>query len=255
MEYLQKKVFHPTKPTPSIIKIVKTKAKRNSGFISALLLPLITLIITGILGLSTLSLGIKNITKSQSYCIKANLNGQKKLGVLLVKILKLNSRVLFLHKTRKTLLASIVVAASLGQIPVVSSLKKSLEFIKLAQNIVITKQKYILAQSFLVKRKILKDFKKNIKVLKTSSIIESTFYKKALALKKQKIGDQAYTYHPVPDFINQQKISLEWKIQSFFPLGKNLDWILPAKTKAISHLSCTTTLQQKGELWISHLYH
>lgn len=244
--------FYPTDYEPFSIK---TKIRQNAGFAGALFLPFMALMTTGMMGLFSLSMGVKNITKAQSYCIKSNLKGQKELGILLTKILKLNSKVQRLHKTRKAISASIVTATGLGQLHVASALKKKLEFVKQVQKILALRQKHLLAKSFYIKRKMPQDFKNHLKNMKTFRVRDKTFYKKALALKKQKIGDQAYVYKPVQDFTKHQKTSLEWKIQAFSPLNDKLKWLLPAKARTFSSHTCTASLQQKGETWISLLYH
>jgi len=254
MEHLQQKYNTKRKTQPFCIQLKKA-VRQKKGFISFILLPFTTLFIVGMMGVSSLSLGIKNITQSQSYCIQTNLQGQKKLGVLLNKILSLNNKSLFLHQTRKKITLSIPIAITLGQFQLVSVLRKKIEFIKAIQNGVIAKQNLILIQSHNVKIKMLEKLKTQLKKFKILYVKETTFYKKALAIKKQKIGDRAYIYKPVPDFTNYQKTSLEWSIQPFSPLLQNLKWILPLKQTAYSTQSCTSSLTQKGKTWINHLYH
>ena len=231
------------------------KTKIQSGFVNILLLPFITLMMTGIMGLSFLSMGIKNITRFQSYCITTNLKGQKELRETLTKLLSLNNKVLFAHKTRKALEASLVTVTALGLVNLIPPLKQKLKFVQKTQKILIIKQKYLLTQSFLIKRKTFNNFKKQLKKFNIFNIKEETFYKKALAVKEKKEGDKAYTYKPVPDFINYQKSRFSWTIQPFFPLNKSLLWLLPIKQEVVSSYSCTASLQKKGEKWINTLYH
>lgn len=229
--------------------------KANSGFISVLLLPLISLMITGMIGLTMFSVGIKNITKVQSYCIQISLKGQKELGQVLTKLLSLNSKVLSLHKARQAISASIAGAGAMGLLHLIPPLQKKKEMIKQMQSLLIIKQNHLLAQSRLIKMKTLKQIRKQLKELFATAIGEEPFYKKALAVQKQKIGDKAYTYKPMSDFVDYQKTRFRWKIQTFYPLNKNQQWMFFIPSKSFSSHTCTASLKQKGEQWISILYH
>ena len=277
MAFLQKRFLYQTKLKPSLLgynKLFrrlrhfffkplesflqkpcssnKNKLKNQKGSISLLLLPLISLMMTGIIGLVSLSVGIKNITQAQSTCINRNLKGQKELGVLLEKILKLNEKVLQLHKTRQALQASLAGAIASGQLQLIASLKKTLSLVKKAQDLLRLKQKHILAQSQFVKAENFKELKKDFKDLPVSQLKEKVFYKPALALETRKEGDKTYTYKPVPNFTEQQKRQFSWKMNPFYPLDTS--W-LNFKRKKLFQYQCTASLTKKGEIWISHLYH
>ena len=258
MAFVQNKFFNPTNFKPPTIRsnqLKKTESLNNSGFVSILLLFLTALMMTGMVGLFSLGVGIKNITRAQSQCIQANLQGQKELGLLLTQILKLNNTVLKLHRTRKTVEASLLTATGFGLAPLVSMLTKQLKFIMQGQKSVMARQKQLLAQSFLIKRKTFKNLNRKLKKWNIFHIQEQTFYKKALALQKQKEGNMAYTYKLVPDFTYHQKTRFTWKIKPFSHLDKNFQWIWPAEIKnPVSH-TCTASLKQKGKQWISTLYH
>ena len=264
MEFLQKRFYDSAKlKSPLVKKILcedfqqvqkRNNASNKQGFVMVLFLPFLALMITGIIGLTTLSIGIKNITKTQSHCIIINFQAQKELGILLQKLLALNNKVRRLNEARKVIETSIAGAAtSVILIPQIPKLKKARDFIKQAQKLVIARQKLLLAQSSLIKKKALIQLKKSLNKLKASHIREAQAHKKALAVDKEKIGDQAYIYKPVPDFINQQKIQWIWNLQSFFPLNQNLKWMSHAKTVSTYH--CSATLKQKETQWISKLYH
>ena len=282
VEFLQKRFFYPTNFKPPAIKWTKkrepskpeskdeksissktrisnldqyNKIQHNSGFTSLLLLPFMALMMTGMMGFFSLSLGIKNITRAQTYCIQANLKGQKRLGLLLSKILNLNNKVLLLHNTRKAIEASITAAIFLGQAHLLPILKQKQELIKQAQKALILRQNYLLAQSALTKKKTFQHLKRQFKKLKISHVQDEAFYKKALAIQKKKEGDKAYTYEPVPDFINHQKSLFSWKMRPFSSLDKSLQWLWPATTKNFSSYTCTASLKKKGKQWISALYH
>ena len=264
MELLQKRFYHSPKLKSSairkifcetfIFRKVQNEISKDQGFVTVLFLAFLSLMMTGMMGLAALSLGIKNITKSQSHCIKINFQTQKKLGLLLKKLLALNKKVRQLHKARKGIEASIAGATvSVAFIPQIPKLKKMRDFVKQAQKLVVLRQNQLLAQSFLIKRKALIHLKKKLKRLKASHVREIRKNKGALAVKKEKIGDQAYIYKPAPDFINQQKIKWIWNLQALFSLNQNLKWI--SFTKFISTHSCSASLKKKGTQWISALYH
>ena len=255
MVFLQKRFRYQAKFKPPPLKPNKNPVfefTNQKGFISLFLLPLITLMMTGIIGLASLSVGIKQITQAQSVCIKNNMKGQKELGLLLKKILNLNKKVLKLHKTRQALQKQLALAVGTGQIQLIPFLKKALSFVRKGQALLILKQKYILEQSRFVKIKTFKKIKKEFKSLPTSKLQEKSFFKKALALEKKKAGDSAYTYKPVPNFTEQQKSQFTWKMNPFYPLDTN--W-LNFKKKKLFQYQCTASLTKKGKVWISHLYH
>ena len=224
----------------------------SSGFITVLILPFLSLIITAIIGFAGLSLGIKNITRSQSLCIQQALKTQKALGSLLTQLLKLNKKVSYMSKARKTADASIKTAmASVVLIPKTPQLIEVRDSIKLLQKTLILKQERILSQSFLVKKQALTQLKQKFKNLKVSHVQKLDFYRKALAVKKEKIGSDAYIYKPVEDFKNHQKITFQWRLSVFHPLEKSR---LLFKNHKASY-SCTSSLDQRGKKWLSALYH
>lgn len=252
MAFLQKKFFYQTKFKPSLITQRLYKSNSQKGFINLFLLPLIALMMTGVIGLASLSIGIKHITQTQSTCIKNNIKGKIKLGLLLKQILNLNEKVLKLHKTRQVFQAKLAVAVSTGQIKLILSLRKTLSLIKKGQALLMLKQQYILNQSQLVKVNTLKKLKKDLQILPVSKIQEKTFFTKALALEKKREGDKAYTYKPAANFTERQKSRFLWKMNPFYPL--NISRLIFKQKKTFQY-QCTASLTKKGHLWISHLYH
>ena len=277
MAFLQKKLFYPAKFPPPLLKqgekgsykfknqkgfmifgflntdkVFKPyKFNHQKGFMTLLLLPFLTLMITGIIGLTALSVGIKNITQSQSICIKHNIKRQKELGSLLKQMLSLNKQATALHKTRKALKVKLTLAISTGQFQLVSPLRKALSLIKKGQKTLIQQQKYLLSQSQIVKIKTFQKLKRTLEKLPVSKVREKNPFHKALALEKKKIGDKAYNYKPVANFTKKQHSRYLWKINPFYPL--DISW-LKLKHKKVLY-QCATSLTKKGNLWISHLYH
>ena len=229
--------------------------KKNSGFAMVLLLPFMALMITGFMGLSALSAGIKNITKSQSYCLRANLKRQKKLGFILQKILNLNSQARALHTARQAVELSLKAAKAVGEPVSISILSKKLYIIKHSQRLLIKWQKTLLSKSSLIKRKSFYSLKIKFRKMGISQLSERAFYKKALAVQSKKIGDQAYIYKPVSDFINLQKSQFSWRMRPFYPLEENVKWILPHQKSYFSSHACIATLKKRENRWISTLYH
>lgn len=255
MAFFQKRFFYQTKFKPSSLTRSKNSSQNwnQKGFVSLLLLPFIVLMMTAITGLSSLSLGIKNITQAQTSCIEINLNRQKKLGVLLEKILNLNKKVWLLHETKQGLKISLAVAIASGQAPVTASLKKAIKAIEKRQKNLMLKQQKILALSELVKRKAFQKFQIESKKLPIPYTKEVAFYKKALALEKKKVGDKAYIYKTQPDFTERQKSRFLWKMQPFFP--QNLLELRIQNQNKLSNYQCTASLTKKGDLWTNSLYH
>ena len=66
MEILQTGFFNQTKSKPPAVK-------EESGFVTVCLLCFLSLMLTAVMAFSVLSLGIKNITRSQTYCIEQTL--------------------------------------------------------------------------------------------------------------------------------------------------------------------------------------
>ena len=281
MELLQKRFFNQTKLNSSSVKRhsfykrmsaisqrqsldVTTLFKRanlinlpfqkkgEAGFITILLLPFLSLLLIALMSFTVLSTGIKNITRTQSLCIQQALQTQKELGNILSQLLKLNKQVSGLSKSRKTAEISIKTAiASIFLIPKVPYLKKIRDAIKLSQKILIARQQSLLSKSFFIKRRALAQLKQKFKKLKAKQVKELSLYKKALAVKKEKIGSDAYIYRPVEDFKNHQKISYQWRISIFQPLEKS--WLLFKDYN--SKYSCTSSLELRGSKWQNILYH
>ena len=169
----------------------------------------------------------------------------------MTRILKLNESVLFFHKTRQSLSLSLALATKTSSLPLISILKKKLDLVRKIQSSLLLKQKYLLAKSVLVKKRTLEKLKKKFKKLNVSDLREETFYKRALAIERKKEGDKAYTYKPVPDFINHQKSQFSWKMH-FSPLGQL--WFV-AKPGLFAEYKCTASLKKKGGEWLNTLYH
>lgn len=233
--------------------------KTRAGFISVAFLSFLGLIMTGFVGLSLLSMGIRNVTRVQSYCIRINLEGQKSQRRILDKILKLNDTVLFFHKTRKSLKASLIAATGAGLIHVIPTIKKKINAVKKIQQMLILRQKLLLSQSLRVKRKTFKKFKEKVKKFHVSYVQDKTFFKPALAIKRKKEGDSAYTYRPVPDFTGHQKSHFFWRINLFSPLhfwqGLLRILSLQSEGKHFPGYSCVASLQKRGNIWNHILYH
>ena len=232
--------------------------KNSSGFFTLLLSLFLSLMFFILMGFSLLSIGIKKSTKAQSYCLKELSLTQKQLGHKLQKLLKLNQKVELLDKTRKGLDVSIAVAtATVVLIPKIPALKKSREAVKQAQKVLIAKQKTLLIQSEVLKRKQLRKLQSQLRTLKVRQTLDSSLLKKALALKKEKIGAKAYIYKPVEGFKAKQTMRVSWKLPAFKPLEKEATWFfnelakdsLLTKTLFIKQ-SCAVTLEQKGEKWV-----
>ena len=235
MEVLQMD-FSRQKPTSSL---------NQKGFVLLFMLPLLSLFITGILGLSLMSLGIKNITFAQKHCLLENLSLQKKLKRLLTKLLSLNSKSLFLNNKRKILESALKISLSVGAVQSIPVIKKKLFLIKMQQKRLLFQQKKLLTKGELIRKKSLRSLKQSLYKASIHSVKNNTLLKKALAVSKKRIGKQAFIYKPLSRFSNRQKNTFSWKMQPFFPL-----W----KTHFFKY-KCTATLEKKGPLWKERLFY
>ena len=219
------------------------------------LLVFLSLMITVIMGFSLLSVGIKNITTTQSLCIKGLIQTQKELEPLLTKLLSLNNRVEQLHRSRQAVDAAIATAlASIVLAPKVPHLKKIKETIKKLQKGVQIQQSALLTKALLLKTKNLNQLKQKLKAQKVVAVRNHSSIKKALAVQKEKLGKSAFIYKPMDNFKQKQKISLSWTLNPFGALNPDRKFLL-IEGSPNRRLSCTATLEKKGGRWISRLYH
>ncbi len=213
----------------------------QKGFVLVLLIPFFGLMMTGLLGLSIMSLGIKNITFSQKVCLLENLSTQKQLKILLHKLLFLNKKVLTLHKKRKILESSLALGLTKG----VAALKMQIAIIKFQQKILSHQQNSLLKKSQTVKKHSLKNLKQSLNKPYIQSVTEISSFKKPLALSKRKLSKEATTYHPLPHFSHQQKTIFSWTMNPFFPLYKS----------KFSKYQCIATLERSPTQWKERLFH
>lgn len=278
MAFFKKKLFYTTnssspqvmpkpggiQPHQSLLKLlngvikispfIQKTHKKQRGFATVLLLLFCALIITGIAGISLLSVGIKNITRAQSICIRVNMEGQKQLGLLLEKIMALNSSVRFAHKTAQGLKLSIATATASGLFPLIPPLKTKLDLVKQGQNMLKARQDMLLLQSRFVWGKGLTKLKWQFKKINVFRVFMEKPFKKALAVEKQKLGEKAYIYKPQPDFINRQKNRFFWRFRPFAPFDKRLLKIFNITEQWIEG-QCVASLKKEEGQWVSTLYH
>jgi len=219
--------------------------KSQKGFVFILLLPVIALVITGTLGISTLAVGIKNISAIQSICIVENLSLHKKLIPILNQLLSLNIKVRFLHKQKYIVKQALKKALILGYPPTILALKTQLMSIKWQQKIVTAQQNHLLQKSQKIKQTYFNNLKKVTNKSYVQSVTDKSYKKNALALKRHKLEQEAIIYKPLLNFSNQQKTTFSWEMNPFFPL---------LKTK-FSKYHCTATLQKQANTWKERLFH
>ena len=118
----------------------------------------------------------------------------------MTQILSLNQRVSQLNKARQAAEASLAAAiASVVLAPTVPALEKARQAVKALQKLLILRQKHLLAQSLLIKEKVLKNSNKNLKAFKSIMLGKQAFIKKLWHLKKKKL-------EKMPIFINRWRI-------------------------------------------------
>ena len=228
---------------------------QSKGFIIIILLPLIMALMAGLSGLTLMSLGIKNLTRAQSICITENIQGQKQLGKLLSRLLKLNQTVSRLHHTKQALQTALIGAIGLGQIQFIPTLKKQISLVKKYQKYLTLKQKHILIKSELSRKITFTKVMTKLRVLKIKNIHEKKVFKKALAVSKKTLGPNAHTYQLLPDFPTQQAIAFSWEMNPF--LQKHFQNWFPIHLQKISYIKkqCATTLVKQNGQWIAQLTH
>ena len=229
--------------------------KQREGFVLIILLPLMMALMAGFSGLILMSLGIKNLTQAQSLCITENIHGQKKLGKLLTRLLKFNQTVIRLQHTKRALQTTLAGAIALGQVQVVSALRKQLSLIKKYQQYISHQQKYILMQSELIRKTVFQNLKTNLKVLEIKNIQEKKVFKKALAVSKKTLGPDTHIYQLLPDFTKQQAVVFLWEINPF--LKNRLYKLFPFYQQKTSYIKrqCAATLKKQGNQWKAQLTH
>lgn len=216
-------------------------------------IPFLSLIILGFSGLFLMGWGIKNFTKAQTACIRANLKGQEALGQMLKQLLNLNRSSKSLSGKRKKIQKAMAVALVSGNFPALSLLKKALGIIKLRQKLLIVQQKILIVKSQALKRKALKNFRLLLLGLKVKNIYELTAFKKALAVQRKQIGEDAYVYVPKKNFSEAQKITFLWRLNPLAGSDEKALRVLSATFKYFGRYSCSATLKQNGKAWEARL--
>ena len=217
----------------------------QKGFALILLMPFFSLIITSLLGLSAISLGIRNITFTQSTCLLENLSAQKQLKIILKKLLSLNQKVTSLHKKRQFLETSLKTSIALGLIKAIPILKKQIILVKFQQKILSFRQNRLLSKSQSVKKQTLKNLTQLLNKNYIQSFTETSSFKKALALSKKNLSKEAVIYKPLSNFSHKQKTIFSWKMKPFFPLFKS----------KFSKYQCVATLERSKMQWQERLFH
>ena len=151
----------------------------------------------------------------------------------------------FLHSEKKVLEHFLGVAISLGFFQAVPNLKKQIAIVKIKQKLLTFKQKGLLIKSQLIKHRSLKKLKQLLNKPYIQSVRELHPFKKALALQKKRLGKDAITYKPLPNFPQHQKITFSWKMNPFLPLRKN----------KFSKHQCIATLEKDKNQWKERLFH
>ena len=226
----------------------------KKGFI-ILLLPMITLIVTGLSGVVLIGTGIKNTTLLQSLCFRYVIKTQDKLKDKLISLLKLNKKIISLHEKQKSIQISLATSAALGLVAAIPILKALLNTIKISQRVLSFKQKFILAEAQMTKLTMLKKFRSEIKSLKlkVKDIRYKKLFKKALAVSKKSISPTSHIYIPDSQFSKKQALSLNWKANPFFYLSSKIVKILNLKLNTFNHYKCTATLKKRDNIWQTQL--
>ena len=225
---------------------------RKNGFI-VLLLPLITLSMTGFLGITLMAIGIKDRTLLQSLCFKNTLETQKQLKKKLISLLDLNKKVISLRKKKKSIQATLIAAPMLGLAHTIPFWKTLLQFVEARQKKIRLKQHLILIESRRIKLKMFRKFSNKIKKVKAKNVKSHTLYQKPLALFKKRLDSHSYLYFLLPQFSKRQSITLSWESNPFSHLNGWLLNGLNLKINSFYKNKCTATLSRRQGVWQAHL--
>ena len=228
---------------------------KKEGFVTVVLVPFLSLMILCFSGLFLMGWGIKNITKSQTACIIANLKAQKKLGELLKKLMNLNKSSESLNRKRKAVQIAMATALGSGNLPAYAVLKKVLKFIKLRQKLLIFRQKTLIAKSETIKMAAIKKFRFLLTGLKVKNIYEITVFKKALAVRKKRIGKEAYIYTPVEKFSKAQATVFSWELNPLAQADTGILNIFSSAFQYFGKYNCSATLKKNRDTWKARLSH
>ena len=226
---------------------------KKNGFLTVFFIPFLSLMVLSFFGFFLLCLGIKNFTKAQTACIKINLKGQAHLGKIMKKLLNLNKTSRNLQNRKTSIQASMTAAALIGNLKALSLLKKALNLVKFKQSLLLVRQKGLLAKGQWIKVKTLKKFRRSLSGLKAYSIHEPTFFKKALAVKKTKIGNNAFIYSPTENFSKKQSTVFSWKMNLFTHSGIKRITIPGFPLHHSENFHCTATLERDQNIWRAKL--
>ena len=242
-------------PAPRSFKLNIPGLRGQRGFLMAMLLPLLSLMMTGIIGFSLLSLGIKNISGAQKICILTNLSMQKELKSLLKSLLRINKAVSSLHRKRQALQKAFESSLALGLLNLAAALRQQIILVQVRQASLLLKQRALLKSGEAAKARSLKKLRRLLKRLKGKRVREDTSYKKALAMFRKSLGPYAETYHPLPDFPQRQKTVFSWDMGLFYPLSVSLseEFGEPGLESAGRRYSCGATLEKTAGGWRKRL--
>ena len=219
--------------------------KNQKGFSIIALLPFVGLLITSLLGISVMTLGIKNITESKKICIAENLKMQKELKKLLEDLLALNKKVISLYNKKRVLKQSLKTATLSGNLLAIAPLKLSIKTIDLAILKISMKQKMIIAKAQFVKSKKFNQFKKTMNKKHIKDISQRQFFNSALAVRKKYLDSKSVIYEPMPNFEHLQKTALSWKMQAFQGLYSD----------KFFQYQCVATIERSHNKWRERLFH
>ena len=222
---------------------------RAGGFIMIVLIPFIMICVTGLSGLSFLSLGIRNLTRSQSACIRESFQGQQKLRHLLELLLEMNPTVIRLNFIRNALQQSLKIAIQTGQLYLVPPLKAKIAFVKKRQKLLFLRQERLLMQSEIQKKAAFTNLQSRMNFQEIKNLTDETASNRALAVSKKTLGPLARTYSPLPDFIRRQAVVFSWEIHPFFQFNKTFMAFLSLKGAPYVKRSCSATLERQKGAW------
>ena len=188
---------------------------------------------------------VKKKTKSQTACLKINAKAQKKLSVILKKLLALNKTSQNLNLLRQKMTAAKTAALFTANGAAFKAAEKALRILTIKQKALQMKQKMFIAKSEKVKAAALKEFRRSMKGRAARNIYDGSFSpKKALAVTKKKIGKQAFIYKPEIFFSKKQALRLSWEQDLFAGTAFQRGRVLFGLSRSFVKDDCAATLKK-----------
>ena len=216
---------------------------REGGFAATAFLPILTVLMTGAAFFALTATAVKKKTESQSSCLKINIKTQKKLSLILKKLLALNKASQNLHLLRTRLAAAKAAALFTANAAAWKAAEKALRIVKTKQKALKRRQEALTDKSEKTRAAALKEFRRDRKGRSVRNI-DSFSPRKALAVQKKKIGQNAFIYEPEIFFSKKQALKLSWEQDLFAGTALKKGRALFGLSRTFVKDDCAATLEK-----------